>query len=79
MKRTWKNCPHKLPYRLSYASVIVSDDETFAVIIGGKKDNNASSQIIIFTEQDGFQLSNKFLLKTDRFHHIAIKLNLLEV
>ena len=77
IERSWKNCLHTLPYRLSYASVIVSDDETFAVIIGGKKDDHASNQILIFTEQDGFKLSNKFILKTERFHHISIKLNLM--
>ena len=56
----WSRCEHVLPYPLRYASVIVSKDETFAVITGGKTGNDkCSSGIIIFTEDEGF--TNSYL------------------
>ena len=70
----WSRSIHSLPYPLCYAAVTVNDEETFAVITGGKKDALPSNQIIIFTENEGFKVSNQFLMERERFHHIAIKI-----
>ena len=75
IEHKWYDSPHFLPYPLCYASVVVSEDETFAVITGGKKETHPSNEIIIFTEEHGFRTSNKFLLRTKRFHHVSIKLS----
>ena len=74
-EKRWYNCHYTLPYALSYASVVVDDDETVAIIIGGKKENCASDNVILFTEKDGFNICNKFKLKSERFHHISIKIH----
>ena len=71
----WQICSHALPYPLSYASVVVNDEETIAVITGGKKENHPSDDIIVFTEKDGFKHSNKFKLKAERFHHLSVILS----
>ena len=73
-EKRWYNCSHTLPYPLSYASVIVDDDENIAIITGGKSKSCPVANIILFTEQDGFKVSNKFNLKSERFHHISIKI-----
>ena len=64
----WFNCPHELPSPLVYPSVIVSEDESFALITGGcyneiiqspdsayMRKCHTSDAIIIFTEKDGFK------------------------
>ena len=70
-KNKWFKCHHLLPYRLYDASVVVSADETFAVITGGYNGGRISDRIIIFTEQDGFKLMAVNLL-SERFGHISI-------
>ena len=59
------------------ASVIVNDDETFAVITGGKKwdgpHEHSSEGIIIFTEDDGFQDFKTCKLQYSRVEHLSIK------
>ena len=67
----WFKCHHVLPYRLYDASVVVSADETFAVITGGYKGGSISDGIIIFTEQGGFKLMAANLL-SERFGHVSI-------
>ena len=69
----WNDCKHSLPYHLSCASVVVSNDESFAVITGGRSRNGCCGGIIIFTEQDGFQLMSSQLLN-ERCHHLSIML-----
>ena len=75
----WLNCRHSLPYPLERASVVVSDDESFAVITGGKKRNGhvhcASARIIVFSEENGFQeLTNSSLL-FPRDRHLSLLIN----
>ena len=56
----WEECPHSLPYPLVCASAVVNQDETMGVIIGGFYRHEGchveSSNIIIFTEEKGFEL-----------------------
>ena len=76
----WFDCPHTLPHPLVCASVVVSNDETFAVIIGGyyRHDFGAhheSSQIITFTETEGFQLLEENILSWPRSScHTSIRI-----
>ena len=71
----WSRCRHVLPYPLRYASAIVSEDETFAVITGGKTGNDkCSSGIIIFTENEGFTTSYNSFLRNKRFHHVSLRI-----
>ena len=79
-EKRWLDCPHTLPHPLVCASVVVSNDETFAVIIGGyyRHDFGAhheSSQIITFTETDGFQLLEENILSWPRSScHTSIRI-----
>lgn len=51
----WYPVAHSLPYPLHSASVMVSQDETFAVITGGiTTGNKVLNGVIVFTEKDGF-------------------------
>ena len=69
----WVSCRHSLPYPLSYASVVVSQDETFAVITGGRKTRlDASCGIIIFTEVEGFKCLKSDFLRIPRFYHTSM-------
>ena len=76
---TWIECPHVLPYPLACATVSVSSDETFAVVIGGYHRQNESphresGRIIIFTESDGFQLlSTSELSSPKSSNHVSIR------
>lgn len=60
-KNRWSECNHTLLYSLSAASVVVSRDETFAVVTGDevcslreKELYNNRDKMIIFTEQNEF-------------------------
>ena len=69
----WVNCKHSLPYALNSASVVVSADETFAVITGGITGEQFSSRVIIFTEDTGFELMATHLLNK-RAGHLSMLL-----
>ena len=86
------NCWHlmdpkyNLPYPLSHASVVVSEDETFAVITGGLKGNTGnkfewtkigtpSDEIIVFTKDSGFKVFHNFTLNKKRWGHVSMMLN----
>ena len=57
---TWMECPHLLPYPLVCGSVVVNQEETLGVIIGGfyrhEGSHVESSHIITFSELEGFQI-----------------------
>ena len=74
VKNKWFTCQHSLPYPLCDASVIVSDDETFAVITGGRKENHKLSDgCITFTEDGGFKHSKTYSLLSPRWRHVSIR------
>ena len=68
----WSKCQYSLPFHLQDASVVVSPDQSFAVITGGTNKNYMpTSGIIIFEEETGFNLiGNKMLRK--RSGHVSI-------
>ena len=69
----WHECSHYMPDSLALASVVVSVDETFAVITGGlKKDDSVSDAIIIFTPDEGFVLLEKSSMLYQRSNHASI-------
>ena len=77
-ENTWFSCKHSLPYPLDWASVVVSDDESFAVITGRRKANYVfrkrpcySDSIIVFTEKEGFKVMPTGLLNK-RFAYVSI-------
>lgn len=78
----WYNYHHSLSYALESASAVVSLDETFAVITGGRdRDYKESSNVIIFTTERGFQeLNNSSLLcpthiyRQNLNHHLSVLL-----
>ena len=76
---------YNLPYPLSHASVVVSENETFAVITGGLKGNTEnkfkwtkvgvpSDEIIVFTKDSGFEAVHNFTLNKQRWNHVSILL-----
>ena len=67
----WFDCEFSLPYDLWDTSVVVSADETFAVITGGS--SGKGNGVIIFTEQNGFELMTTKLLNM-RYDHASILL-----
>ena len=76
---SWFTSKHSLPHPLCNSSVVVSKDETFAVITGGQKQTEdllteeiCSKEIIIFTEEDGFRVLKNSTLITERSSHISI-------
>ena len=74
--RTWSLSYHCLPYHLYKASVVVDEEESFALIIGGlRRTAIASDEIIIFTEKNGFEIFNQFSLKQSRYGHIALRMD----
>ena len=74
-KKEWFSCQKTLPYPLCDAPVVVNPEETFAVITGGVKDAGAiSDEIIIFTEEYGFEVLKNSTLKRKIFNHISILL-----
>ena len=78
--KKWFRCQHSLPYPLVFASVVVSDDEKFAVITGGIRfeeffgTQQTSNGIIIFTEEDGFQSLKTAQLQVSRHRHLSLKI-----
>ena len=58
----WVDCQHKLPttFILGRSSVVVSEDESFAVITGVVNDYDEFGQtfMFIFTEDFGFKMLN---------------------
>ena len=65
---SWSISPHNLPYHLYKASVIVNEDETYALIIGGlMRTAEASESVIIFTEENGFEVFKDFSLYVGRY------------
>ena len=71
-EKNWFHCPYALPFPLCESSVVVSNDETYAVITGGKKGAIRSGTIIVFTEEDGFQWLQKSYLESSRSGHVSI-------
>ena len=76
----WFTSSHSLPYYLSNASVVVDKEEKFAVITGGKKhpgeaNEDSSDDIIIFTENDGFQVLKNSILLCKRSSHVSVMLS----
>ena len=76
----WFTSSHSLPYYLSNASVVVDKEEKFAVITGGKKhpgeaNEDYSDDIIIFTENDGFQVLKNSSLLSRRSSHVSVMLS----
>ena len=64
-----------MPYSLKYASVIVTADETFAMITGGLKgDDTVSDKIISFTSDEGFELLQTLSLRYQRSNHASIRI-----
>ena len=73
--RKWVKSPHKLPYPLYGASVVVDPGETFALITGNfSAVTGASNRVIIFTEESGFVVYDKFSLKIPRFGHVSTRI-----
>ena len=66
----WEEFPYSLPYPLVCASAVVNQDETMGVIIGGFYRHEGchveSSNIIIFTEEKGFELIENGTLLSPR-------------
>ena len=62
-----------LPYPLSNVSVVTDSQENFALICGGEAYFRgwASSNVIIFTKEDGFYVFDDFSLQCRRYGHIA--------
>ena len=72
---SWSISPHNLPYHLYKASVIVNEDETYALIIGGlMRTAEASENVIIFTEENGFEVFKDFSLHHKRYGHVSLSL-----
>ena len=74
-KNKWSSCEHSLPYPLTDASVVVSWDESFAVITGGMRERNKKHKptdgIIIFEEEKGFILLDDKMLRK-RSNHVSV-------
>lgn len=72
----WNEYKHTLPYSLIYASVVVSEYETFAVIIGGYVHGSVSvsNSVIIFTEDEGVYVYKSFQLKNPRINAVSIRI-----
>ena len=76
---------YDLPYPLSHASVVVSENERFAVISGGLKGNTGnkfqwtkigtpSDEIIVFTKDKGFNVFHNVTLNKKRWNHVSMML-----
>ena len=75
-KRFWSISKHSLPYHLYKASVIVDNEENFALIIGGlKRTAEASSKVILFTEENGFAEVENFNLYRKRYGHVSLPMS----
>ena len=78
LEKKWYKCQHNLPFPLSNASVVVSTDESFAVIIGeyfflsDEEMKTYSGKVIIFTEDRGFTIFEPFSLRSARDGQISI-------
>ena len=65
----WSKCKHSLPYPLADASVVVSLDETFAIITGGTNKNSIPTNgIILFEEESGFKLLDDRVMRKCSSH-----------
>ena len=77
-EQKWVTCKHSLPYPIEHASVVVSSDESCAVITGGQKDwkkkCKPSNRIIVFEEESGFTVLNNRMIRR-RSNHVSIMLN----
>lgn len=89
-KHRWSQSKYCLPFPLSHASVVVEENEEFAVITGGLKDNtrdkftwrkigDLSDIVIIFTQNTGFKVLDEFKLNTKRWTHVSIRLRIPEI
>ena len=72
IENKWSSCKYSLPYALEDASVVVSPDESYAIITGGmNQKSRPTNGIIIFDEKSGFKLiSDKMLCK--RSMHVSM-------
>lgn len=80
-KNTWFKCQHSLPFPLMSASVVVSADEAFALIVGGYKYKDGktqrsemSNEILVFTKDTGFYKLENSLLRCPRANPLAIRM-----
>ena len=77
-EKKWYKCQHNLPFPLYNAYVVVSTDESFAVIIGeyfflsDEEMKTYSGKVIIFTEARGFTIFAPFSLRSARDGQISI-------
>ena len=89
-KQRWFHCKYCLPFALSHASVVVEENEEFAVITGGLRDNtnnkftwkkigDLSDIVIMFTENMGFKVLDGFKLNKKRWMHVSIRLRIPEL
>ena len=74
-RNKWHQCEHYLPYPLHSTSVVVSANDNFAVITGGRKEDwNVSDKVIIFSEDKGFETFEPFSLRSKRHNHLSIRI-----
>ena len=76
--KKWSLCKHKLPFPLKHASIVVAQDESYAVITGGLIGESEefdtfihSNWIIVFEEETGFTLLEDNMLRR-RNNHVSI-------
>ena len=77
--KNWFTFNHSLPYALANASVVVSKDETFAIITGGRVNPDSpeekySDDVILFTQDSGFHVLEISKSITKRAFHVSIAL-----
>ena len=81
-RKEWSICRHKLPLPLKDASIVVSQDESYAVITGGFIGENGFTEywniltiwIIVFEEETGFTLLKDQMLRR-RNNHVSIAIS----
>ena len=73
----WHKCEYTLPWDLYFSSVVVSVDESFALITGGTSSHisGRTNSIIIFTENHGFQPLRNSSLQIKRTNHVSIRID----
>ena len=71
----WSVCQYSLPYHLYKASAVVDVSESFALIIGGlKRSSEASNEVLLFTEEGGFEVLENSKLQTKRYGHVSLRM-----
>ena len=81
----WNTSTHQLPFPVTNASVLVDEEENFALITGGyhrsishghfqMQPRNKNNNVIIYTEKDGFVIFNNCPLEKLNKPHIAVRI-----